>query len=1270
MATAIANQPQASSTFPPSLTWSFSVSGTVTGTWEATLWSAPYYEGAYNQLEFVNGPARVTGSTTTGGTIVTYGTPTTSYYYQVRVTGGGITGTVISTPLYFYSPYQGPQGVQGQQGTRGTQGPTGITGPQGQRGIQGLMEINDYTVPNQLLTSASDSVHVNPNPNLTFNGTVLALTGNMNTSGSIATAAGFTGPTVSTSGLIYSGGFTGPAASTINGIGIDPLTKNMSGVGTLNTSGYIATSAGFTGLSFSATNFVTAAGGFTGPSSGTINGISIGLTNQGMTGVSSINGIVFGAGTSSATQTISALGKIYSGGFTGPAASTINGIGIDPVTKNMSGVGTLNTSGYIATSAGFTGSTVSTSGLISSGGNITAVGTISAGSGSSSIGGVTLNNGTVTGFLDGNIAGSSATCRGNAASATNFVGAPDISVGTITASSGSSTIGGVTLNTGTLKHSTAQTTLTVSAPSGAATASAIDTLTVEAGVGTVTAGNAIKTTGKVNTGALTATSLTSTGGLAAGGAITGVTTITNNGDTTAITSIGTSAMPVTNIYGALTGNVTGTCSGTSGGLAGIPNITVGTIGSGIITAPSINNGASTFTVTGTTSATLDTLTVGIPTGASPTGNAIKTTGKVNTGALTATSLTSTGGLAAGGAITGVTTITNNGDTTAITSIGTSAMPVTNIYGALTGSCSGTSGGLAGIPNIIVGTIGSGKLIITEATGTVTVSNVANTLPAGAIAGITTGSLTLKHNNDPGQSSIVFPASCNAGSDYGFITYMDDVSNVAGQERSRLLIGAQNDPTNILNSDGVIIQPFGGYVGVGQMKPAAELDVNGNVHIATDPFQTQDPVLYPGQNAQLSVMGRYAYDAATAETVNHIEIGSSRTDTGNHGTVNRYAFATYKNNNGGLDFNINQLKVAASSYSGALTTSTPFTIYRDGNVGINCNAPAYPLDVNGTIRGGQLRGTNLVVSCNIPTDTTAELVSFYSTGTGATTFRLGFGNASVTAAIDALVNSTTNAGALSFKTYAGSGSFLEGLYISPTQNVGIGTSGAAAYKLDVAGTIRATGNLISAGSGNSILLVANGVAVPTVASAASSGMRIQWNVVSPGNGNLEIVAGKGGGAGAINFYAGVADNTAPTNLSFSITASNVEATGFIRAKTTATTSGARAIELNGIFFPSTPVARPGFQVVYYQYSSGYTSSTIFSVPIEIRAGIVLFNFVQDNGNHINIPLMFNSAGVYAVAGTFSGNLSVAASGTGGWTMTNMTSATLSRGSMMYIGSFAG
>jgi len=119
----------------------------------------------------------------------------------------------------------------------------------------------------------------------------------------------------------------------------------------------------------------------------------------------------------------------------------------------------------------------------------------------------------------------------------------------------------------------------------------------------------------------------------------------------------------------------------------------------------------------------------------------------------------------------------------------------------------------------------GVLRITETTGTTTVSNTANTQPAGA-CNVSVGSLTISHANNPGQSSIVFPHSSNTGSDYGYITYMDDVSNTAGQERSRLLIGAQNDPTNPVNSDAVVLQPFAGYVGVGQLNPAYTLDVNG------------------------------------------------------------------------------------------------------------------------------------------------------------------------------------------------------------------------------------------------------------------------------------------------------------------------------------------------------------------------------------------------------------------------------------------------------------
>ena len=69
---------------------------------------------------------------------------------------------------------------------------------------------------------------------------------------------------------------------------------------------------------------------------------------------------------------------------------------------------------------------------------------------------------------------------------------------------------------------------------------------------------------------------------------------------------------------------------------------------------------------------------------------------------------------------------------------------------------------------------------------------------------------------------------NPNSDYGYITYMDDVSNESGKERSRLLIGTRDDTTDSTYLDATILQAFGGYVGIGQLNPAYNLDVTGTI----------------------------------------------------------------------------------------------------------------------------------------------------------------------------------------------------------------------------------------------------------------------------------------------------------------------------------------------------------------------------------------------------------------------------------------------------------
>ena len=173
MATATAGTPQASSTFPPTISWTYAVGAGFSGTWTAQLYQSTN-GGSYTAIP---GTA-VTGTATTGGTITAtlYTTPTTSYYYQVQVSGGNITGSpVIGTSLYFFSAYQGPQGVQGNPGVQGSQGAQGPAGTQGPQGVQGIVAINGFSGSNQLITTSTTVGAVNANPTLVYTSTGLGV---------------------------------------------------------------------------------------------------------------------------------------------------------------------------------------------------------------------------------------------------------------------------------------------------------------------------------------------------------------------------------------------------------------------------------------------------------------------------------------------------------------------------------------------------------------------------------------------------------------------------------------------------------------------------------------------------------------------------------------------------------------------------------------------------------------------------------------------------------------------------------------------------------------------------------------------------------------------------------------------------------------------------------------------------------------------------------------------------------------------------------------
>jgi len=573
----------------------------------ALSFSVTLYSIIWGVTAIVKGPINYTSSQLSD----TYTNTVTGASYYCIVTayaGAGQTGASAqfqSQQVSVYNPYGGPQGVQGYQGVQGLQGPTGPVGQQGLQGVQGLMQVTNYATTNQLVTTGGDSTHLTAYPLFTLNGTTLSLgaganittsgTSNsiggvtlnngavsgvttLNASGAIATSAGFTGPSINTDST---------SSSRVSGVTLN--NGAVSGVTTLNASGAIATSAGFTGPSFSATNFVTAGGGFTGPSSSTINGISIGLTNQNVSGV----------------------GTLSCGAITAPSinngANTFNVTATTGTNVTTMTVGAGNGTGY-SISAG----TISCGAITSSGALGLSTNGITSGT----------HNPSATDTYNLGITGT----RWKQVVASNFTGALTGNADTAT----NVAYSGLTGTVPTWNQNTTGNAATATTAGGLTGTPAIT-------VGTIT-GSSLTLAGAIS-GVTT---------LGMGGALSGVTTISNTASA-AITSIGESARPVTNIYattftGALTGNATG--------LSGTPNITVGTITGSSLTLAGAISGVTT--------------------------------------------------LGMGGALSGVTTISNTASA-AITSIGESARPVSNIYATqlnagaavLIGSnvTTGTSGGI-------------------------------------------------------------------------------------------------------------------------------------------------------------------------------------------------------------------------------------------------------------------------------------------------------------------------------------------------------------------------------------------------------------------------------------------------------------------------------------------------------------------------------------------------------------------------------------------------
>jgi len=262
----------------------------------------------------------------------------------------GASSTFTSTQASVYNPYGGPQGVQGYQGVQGGQGATGPTGLQGSRGLQGLMEINNYTVANQITTTAADTAHLTANSGLTWIGTTLNIGGNITgvTSINNTTIGGVT---------VTSGALTG-----VTNIS-NAATTAITSIGTLSypvTTLYAAGLCNVTSISNTGSAGITSIGtsGFpvtTLYAAGLCNVTTI--SNTGSAGITSIGtntfpvGTLYAAAISNVTSIAGAAAAITSIGTSALPVTTIYAAAISNGASGTLTVGTSVTSGdFIATS--------------------------------------------------------------------------------------------------------------------------------------------------------------------------------------------------------------------------------------------------------------------------------------------------------------------------------------------------------------------------------------------------------------------------------------------------------------------------------------------------------------------------------------------------------------------------------------------------------------------------------------------------------------------------------------------------------------------------------------------------------------------------------------------------------------------------------------------------------------------------------------------------------------------------------------------------------
>jgi hypothetical protein len=352
---------------------------------------------------------------------------------------------------------------------------------------------------------------------------------------------------------------------------------------------------------------------------------------------------------------------------------------------------------------------------------------------------------------------------------------------------------------------------------------------------------------------------------------------------------------------------------------------------------------------------------------------------------------------------------------------------------------------------------SGQQRIYEGTGTGPMNLAANGLAAKA--GMPSGSLILQHGDSGGQSSIVFRSTVNQSSDYGYITYVDDVCNQAGQERSRLLIGTENDLGVNTVQDATVIQPFGGCVGIGQLNPAHALDVTGNINATQYVFIRSSYSFVAYGSGSAAGSNTYMYNDGGGNgfvktTGTYLNLGGGNANsvivTNNAMSINTFAAPNYTLDVGGnarlANFVFSGDRLSLSYWD----TDTGFDWISDGVFRIiNNDSETLRISSGGIdMKSHDISGVKDISNTNLYA--TAAVFS------GTTAGRLIMVGTQSACYIEAGVNSDTGSAAPLYFTDINNSH--QWMCIGSTGNIGMGTN-SPATKLDVVGKITSTGATI-------------------------------------------------------------------------------------------------------------------------------------------------------------------------------------------------------------------